>query len=297
MSDWRNLGETFRDANRRAADHIPAKLGAVACAPPFPDPLIVSQDFALYRTPEELELLAELEHESWMIGRSVDGWRPGQQRDNEAKMHPDLIPYADLSPAVQQLDRNQIMDLDRHILPRAREVSKSSPLLRRELRLSIQRLSDSAKWLADQSKRSVAIEQALNRVIIERQWDEILLFSALLPGWDITIARACIAWIERKNLSCRLIGVEPFGRSASESLQRSILSSEEQATLPDDELERKFASYLDERNALIASPRCEWLVELPMNGTADVSDMLKKIDGYIERKAQLQLSLQTMEES
>lgn len=40
-------------------------------------------------TPEEL-------HESWCQHKIADGWVYGEMKDAEAKMHPCLVPYADL---------------------------------------------------------------------------------------------------------------------------------------------------------------------------------------------------------
>ena len=48
-------------------------------------------------TDEEVECLAEQEHERWMRDRLNQGWTYGQTRDNERKIHPDLQPWAALS--------------------------------------------------------------------------------------------------------------------------------------------------------------------------------------------------------
>ena len=48
------------------------------------------------QSPEEL-------HGSWMQAYLTMGWQYGEQYDREAKIHPDLVPYADLG----QLERDK----------------------------------------------------------------------------------------------------------------------------------------------------------------------------------------------
>ena len=42
----------------------------------------------------------------WAQGRIADGWRWGANRDNDNKLHPDLIPYSDLTEETKQYDRD-----------------------------------------------------------------------------------------------------------------------------------------------------------------------------------------------
>lgn len=108
LREWDELAETYRRSNRRAADHLPVKWlsanflsGRALDAPGFPETL----------TPELLEALAAIEHDAWRIDRELDGWRYAPQRDNARMRHPDLIPYAALSHATQEYDREQIREL------------------------------------------------------------------------------------------------------------------------------------------------------------------------------------------
>ncbi|RLN96779.1 hypothetical protein BBJ28_00007211 [Nothophytophthora sp. Chile5] len=65
------------------------------------------------RLPHSINLLAELlsqhAHEVWSVGRVQQGWRWGEKRDNDAKLHPDLVPYEDLSEQDKQYDRDTSM--------------------------------------------------------------------------------------------------------------------------------------------------------------------------------------------
>ncbi len=61
------------------------------------------------RLPEEIlqlrELLAENTHDVWAVGRIREGWRYGAVKDVEKKLHPDLVPYGELSEEEKEYDR------------------------------------------------------------------------------------------------------------------------------------------------------------------------------------------------
>ncbi|KAG6576456.1 ryanodine-inositol 1,4,5-triphosphate receptor Ca2 channel (RIR-CaC) family protein [Phytophthora cinnamomi] len=65
------------------------------------------------RLPHSINLLAELlsqnAHEVWAVGRINQGWRWGTQRDNDKKLHPDLVPYEALTEQDKQYDRDTSM--------------------------------------------------------------------------------------------------------------------------------------------------------------------------------------------
>ena len=63
-------------------------------------------------SPELLQLterLAENAHDLWAAQRLADGWTNGPQRDDKAKKHPCLVPYADLSDSEREYDRYTAM--------------------------------------------------------------------------------------------------------------------------------------------------------------------------------------------
>jgi len=55
------------------------------------------------------ERLAENSHEIWAVGRLAQGWRHGPSRDDAQKLHPDLVPYAELSDSEKDFDRRTAM--------------------------------------------------------------------------------------------------------------------------------------------------------------------------------------------
>ena len=52
------------------------------------------------------ESIAENAHEVWAAGRMNDGWTYGPERDDQAKQHPDLVAYSDLTESEKQFDRD-----------------------------------------------------------------------------------------------------------------------------------------------------------------------------------------------
>lgn len=105
---WDELPEHLKESNRRQADHIGIKLKAVGCSiAPLTD-----WDAVLFQfTSEEIELMAEMEHERWVKERLDDGWRYGTERDVEKKISPYLVPWSHLSEEIKEFDRNTIRGL------------------------------------------------------------------------------------------------------------------------------------------------------------------------------------------
>ena len=59
---------------------------------------------------ELTERLAENAHDNWAVLRMSEGWKWGSQRDDGARLHPDLIPYADLPDSEKEYDRRSAME-------------------------------------------------------------------------------------------------------------------------------------------------------------------------------------------
>ena len=56
----------------------------------------------------QVEMLARVEHRRWMANRILGGWRHGSRRDNEARLHPDIVPYDELPENSRELDREGV---------------------------------------------------------------------------------------------------------------------------------------------------------------------------------------------
>lgn len=105
--EWEELSEEFKDSNRKAADHMGVKIRAIGCE-------IVSEDDPREKTeisPEELELLAELEHYRWNAERSLAGWTYDSVKSNKTRTTPYLVNWEDLPSNIQDYDRNAVANI------------------------------------------------------------------------------------------------------------------------------------------------------------------------------------------
>ena len=71
-----------------------------------------------------VEALAENVHDTWARGRMDQGWTYGPARDDAAKKHPCLVPYADLPESEKAYDRNTAMSTIQFILSKGFEIKK-----------------------------------------------------------------------------------------------------------------------------------------------------------------------------
>jgi hypothetical protein len=107
---WSQLSETFRDANRGAADHLGVKLASVGYWVSG-DPSNWSRNVDLTVDPDAKELMAILEHRRWCAERLLNGWQYGSIRDNGRKIHPCIVPFDQLPESEKEKDRSNINDL------------------------------------------------------------------------------------------------------------------------------------------------------------------------------------------
>lgn len=103
LRPWSELDEFFQESNRQQADHIPVKLRAIGCRTEPGPPDASPGGFAF--TPEEVEMLARMEHERWCARHLLDGWRRGEKREELARTHPCLVPWENLGENYRDNDR------------------------------------------------------------------------------------------------------------------------------------------------------------------------------------------------
>ena len=80
------------------------------------------------KLPEELEQLVEKMsknvHEVWSETRIQQGWTYGEQRNDELKTHPCLVPYEELSEEEKEYDRNTSIGTLKLIMKLGFKISK-----------------------------------------------------------------------------------------------------------------------------------------------------------------------------
>ena len=107
MAPWERLPEHLRRSNIAQAADIGAKLNAIG-AVVIPEST-AAPEFTF--TDQEIELLARMEHDRWSAERKANGWKYGEARDDERKLHPDLRDWAYLSKDAKDKDFNAIRTL------------------------------------------------------------------------------------------------------------------------------------------------------------------------------------------
>jgi hypothetical protein len=63
-----------------------------------------------------IERLAEHHHAVWARQRLPDGWRYGPEWDDDRKLHPALVPYAELPEAEKEYGRDEVRETLKIIL-------------------------------------------------------------------------------------------------------------------------------------------------------------------------------------
>ncbi len=111
LRPWERLPETYRASNRAQADHLFLKLEAAGLIA-LPEARAGDDDAVAapaWGQPARVERLAALEHDRWSGDRLLDGWTHGPTRDNDRKVHPDLLPYETLGEDVKEKDRVAVL--------------------------------------------------------------------------------------------------------------------------------------------------------------------------------------------
>jgi len=103
---WADLTEEFRDSNRNQAREIQEKLRTVNCGI-MPKAMGVARVVTAF-TDEQVELLSRMEHDRWMAEKLQNGWVAGTPRDDDKKIHPDLVPWEVLPEQEKEKDRNSV---------------------------------------------------------------------------------------------------------------------------------------------------------------------------------------------
>jgi hypothetical protein len=109
LRDWERLPKALRDSNLSQADDIIRKLAAVGCDL---GPLTDWEAEPLCFDAEEMELMAEMEHDRWLQERREAGWvYAAGTKDVERRTSPYLVAWHDLPDDQKENDRRTVRDL------------------------------------------------------------------------------------------------------------------------------------------------------------------------------------------
>ncbi|MGD2089102.1 MAG: RyR domain-containing protein [Candidatus Aminicenantes bacterium] len=111
---WDKLPETLKESNRRQADFLGVKLKEVGC---YIVPITGWNVDPIEFFPEEIELMAKMEHDHWVEERLKDGWKyaPGPKNDKKRKS-PSLVPWDELIEEEKEKDRNPVRKIPDFLL-------------------------------------------------------------------------------------------------------------------------------------------------------------------------------------
>ncbi len=110
LVSWERLSEDSREENRRFVDDLHEKLHLIG-AMLVPLPLRAPDQELFAFTHDELELLSRHEHVRWMTSKRAGGWRYGAVRNDDERTHPDMVPWAELTEASRDKDRQAVLEL------------------------------------------------------------------------------------------------------------------------------------------------------------------------------------------
>ena len=130
--DAEDLSGTFERANRYQSDCIAVKLRALGyrlvrgSTPPDALPIAVLPDPTAIEDLEPMrEALAVNEHDRWIVERACDGWQRGPERDNELKIHPNMVSWEELAQLKEGYDARAF---DRKHIKKLGELAKYAAL-------------------------------------------------------------------------------------------------------------------------------------------------------------------------
>jgi RyR domain len=107
MAPWETLLESLKESNRQQADQILEKLRRIECDIRLSGS---NQPAPFAFKPEEVEILAEMEHERWVAERRREGWQIGP-RDPEKKLTPYLVDWNSLEEEIKDYDRHAVLGI------------------------------------------------------------------------------------------------------------------------------------------------------------------------------------------
>jgi hypothetical protein len=115
LAPWHRLTEDLRQSNRKQADDIRHKLQTIGCQVAV-NPRMSGPRFRF--TNEEIDALAQREHERWMAERLAAGWTWGERKDLARRKSPSLVAWRELPDEVREYNREAVRRIP-HVLAKA----------------------------------------------------------------------------------------------------------------------------------------------------------------------------------
>ncbi len=190
-ASWNALAETYRRANRHAADHMAAKLWSLGLATERHSTesglaVDAAWEQGLESRAGDIEHVARLEHRRWIADRVMEGWTYAKLRDDDRQRHPDLAPFEDITLGEQNKDRDQIAQLRVFMKGAARERGRR---FMPEFLVGIAAAPD-LELAALNSIRPRIEEQLAASLTHLAETHVVSLVSCMMPGAEIAVVEA-----------------------------------------------------------------------------------------------------------
>ena len=121
--EWEELAPDYRAANRGQADDIGRKLAIIGYRI-RPWVALAGMEAAIEE--EDVKYLGRVEHDRWMREKIAQGWRYGPQRNNDLKLHPDLLDWEDprFTSLAREKDFNTVRNIPAYLLEAGFQIEK-----------------------------------------------------------------------------------------------------------------------------------------------------------------------------
>jgi len=106
--EWATLSETMKMSNRNQAYHTNIKLGYLGYAV---DVKSKADKIGITYSESQLGVLAQMEKRRWNAERLLSGWIYGEERSDELRIHPLLVPWEKLDEKEKQKDRDTVANI------------------------------------------------------------------------------------------------------------------------------------------------------------------------------------------
>lgn len=103
--DWSEMNEEQREKNRRPARDIESRLLNIGY---FPAPLSSIHCEPLVLEDSTIDMLAEDEHEAWILTQLIHGYRFGGIREEDLRLHPQMVAYGNLPDIEKYKDKESV---------------------------------------------------------------------------------------------------------------------------------------------------------------------------------------------
>jgi hypothetical protein len=121
MVPWDALPSYLKHSNRAQADRIIEKMDRLGYAVERRPGAGAEPEF----TPDELTVLAQMEHGRWVVERLNGGWMPGSGRDVRHKISPYFVPWHALPEYVKDKGRKTVSDVPKLLASIGLHVAKT----------------------------------------------------------------------------------------------------------------------------------------------------------------------------